>query len=169
MGSYLKYTMKKRDGNGALGESLKSKAKGKAGWRWWWWRWQRRRRYAGLHTKSTFGYAKLQPALIYYSTNSDASIRIESRSHERPREVYLEMRGSRHGYAYKLGMKNNYHMHIGYGPIGTASHTADAMRIDPAGNINFLGTVEIQGKPLRAFSADFARGSGLSCKGGTSA
>jgi len=164
--SYLKYTMKKQDGDDELGESLKSKAKGKAGWRWWWWRWQRRRRYAGLHTKSTFGYAKLQPALIYYSTNSDASIRIESRSHERPREVYLEMRGSRHGYAYKLGMKNNYHMHIGYGPIGTASHTSDAMRIDPAGNINFLGAVEIQGKPLRAFSTDFARGSGLSCKGG---
>lgn len=106
--------------------------------------------------------------MTYFSTNNDVSIRLESRSHEMAREVYLEWRSRNTGRGFKMGMNNDYRLHIGYGSLGTADATPDAIRMDAGGNIAFLGPVQFKGKMIKKFSggASFSRGSGLSCRGG---
>jgi hypothetical protein len=115
------------------------------------------------------GHGALIPAVKYFSTDDDVSVRVESRDSQ-VRDVYLELRGNNAGSGYKIGMDTiGHNLHLGYGTLGTASETPGAMEIRPDGTVMIHGHAYIKGQPVKDFRAGFDRGSGLSCIGGTAA
>lgn len=102
--------------------------------------------------RSTFGAGAIDPALVYYSTNDDVSIRVESRDRRHRRETYFELRNQNQNRAWKLGMNNDHNLHIGYGSVGTADGTPDAIRIEPSGSVKFFGNVKVKGGMYRHFA-----------------
>jgi len=125
---------------------------------------RRRRRWQASITKRTWSQFGIDPAITYYSTNNDLSIRVESRLRKNPQEVYLELRNQNQNRAWKIGMNDDYNLHIGYGAVGTANGSPDAIRMSRNGNINFYGPVQVKGKMYRKYKA--GTGSGVTCIGG---
>jgi len=108
------------------------------------------------------------PAVKYYSDDSDASIRVESRSTVGPREVYLELAAQRGYQGYQVGMRNDFSLHFSYGRLGGGRVTAhDALVMQPGGGLLFHGNVVVMGKAVKAFPKGFERGSGIACAGGS--
>jgi hypothetical protein len=109
----------------------------------------------------------VDPAITYYSTDNDASIRIESRYSSGAKEVYLELgnQNRRRNSGWKIGMKNDHHLSIGYGELGTMSGMAEVMRFGTTGNIDFYGAVEFKGVMYR----NYADSAGMTCVNGNSA
>lgn len=124
-------------------------------------RWRSRRRFTGTLTQNTYAQVGIDPAVTYYSNNNDVSIRVESRKRWDPEEVYLELRNKRLGQAWKLGMNDDYNLHIGWGTVGTANGSPDAIRLQPNGNIDFYGKVEFRGEVQKSYSE-----SGMQCVAG---
>lgn len=77
-------------------------------------------------------------------------------------EVYLELYNRKSKKAWKLGMNNDYNLHIGWGTVGTANGSPDAIQMNPGGVIRFRGDVGFKAAPIAEYSA-----SGIDCVGGT--
>jgi len=104
----------------------------------------------------------------YYSNDNDASIRIESRNVNAAKEVYLELRGNKKGEGYQIGMNKAQELVFSYDVLGTAS-TQNWIKMDTSGNINFPNEVELRGGKMykSMVNLNFARGSGIACKEGS--
>lgn len=122
---------------------------------------RRRRRFTGTLTKSTYSTNGIDPAVSYYSSDDDASIRVESRKSSDPEEVYLELRNQDNKNGWKVGMNDDYKLHMGWGPVGTMNQLTEALRLDPDSNLHFFGEVEFKGDVVKEYSP-----SGLTCIGG---
>merc|ERR1711865_152422 len=79
----------------------------------------------------------VDPAVSYYSSDDDASIRVESRKSSDPEEVYLELRNQDNKNGWKVGMNDDYKLHMGWGPVGTMNQLTEALRLDPDSNLHF--------------------------------
>lgn len=125
-----------------------------------------RRRFSGTLTSNTYAEVAIEPAVTYYSSNSDASIRVESRKRTDPEEVYLELRTKDLKDGWKLGMSNDYNLHIGWGNVGSGPKAAgDAMRIDSSGNTHLLGEAVFKSSVVQTYKTN----SGIQCVGAPAA
>lgn len=105
----------------------------------------------------------LDPAIIYYSTDNDASIRIESNDPSTQEEVYLELRNQNSGSSFKIGMNNDYNLHIGFGGNGNPDAAPDAIMMNSGGPIHFYGAVEFKANIYKSYVS-----SGITCALGSS-
>eukprot|EP00656_Telonema_subtile_P007708 TRINITY_DN13620_c0_g2_i4.p1 TRINITY_DN13620_c0_g2~~TRINITY_DN13620_c0_g2_i4.p1 ORF type:complete len:3743 (-),score=834.31 TRINITY_DN13620_c0_g2_i4:156-11384(-) len=121
-----------------------------------------RRRFTGTLTQNTYGQSSIDPAVTYYSNDNDASIRIESLHASKPMEVYLELREKDDPNGWKMGMNDDYDLHIGWGTIGTANGMSEAIKMTTTGGIEFKGVVEFKGGVKQTYASQ----SGLQCAAG---
>jgi len=118
---------------------------------------------SAIRTQNTYAKNAIDPAVTYYSTDNDVSIRLESRKYWDPEEVYLELHNQKNGQGWKLGMNDDYNLHVGWGRVGTANGSPDAIRMDPGGTVHFYGDVGFKA----AVTAEYSTSSGLECVGGS--
>eukprot|EP00658_Telonema_sp_P-2_P038464 TRINITY_DN27594_c0_g1_i1.p1 TRINITY_DN27594_c0_g1~~TRINITY_DN27594_c0_g1_i1.p1 ORF type:complete len:340 (-),score=51.47 TRINITY_DN27594_c0_g1_i1:157-1176(-) len=104
----------------------------------------------------------MDPAVTYYSSTNDASIRIESRKSSDPEEVYFELREKQMGDGWKIGMNDDHDLHIGWGTVGTANGAADAIKLTTTGGLEFYGAVEFR----KEITQSYVSTSGLVCTAG---
>ena len=76
-------------------------------------------------------------------------------------KVYLELRNQDNKNGWKVGMNDDYKLHMGWGPVGTMNQLTEALRLDPDSNLHFFGEVEFKGDVVKEYSP-----SGLTCIGG---
>lgn len=114
--------------------------------------------------QSTYAKAQLEPAVEYYSTDDDVSIRVESRRSSRPSQVYLELQKQKLRENWKIGMRNNQALVIGWGAAGTMSGMNDAVRLHRSGSIEVYGEAIFKG----GVSSAYTSASGLQCVAGQS-
>jgi len=113
----------------------------------------RRMLSAGQPELSTHAKAELEPAVEYYSTNDDVSIRVESRMSSRPAQVYLELQKQQLMNSWKVGMRNNQALVIGWGAVGTMSGMKDAIKLHTSGSVEVFSEAVFKGGVSSAYTS----------------
>jgi len=99
--------------------------------------------------------SSVAPALTYYSTDDDVSVRIESKAKD-AKAAYLGLRNQQSLREWKIGPDGNGEgedLVIRYGSAHSAAHTAAAIVVKPSGNIAFFGDVSVHGQLQKTYSS----------------